>query len=429
MTMQIPGAARRPPIEALRGRERRTTVASRVPRRLAGVSYEVRGRLHDHAVRMEASGRPVLKLNIGNPGMFGFRAPEPVVAEVAARLPEAQAYAPSRGLPTTCAAVARYARARGVPVRGGEDVYLGNGVSELILMTLQALVDDGDEVLVPSPDYPLWTAAVGLAGGVAVHYLCDESNGWLPDLDVVAARISPRTRALVIINPNNPTGAVYPRAVLEGLAELARHHDLVLLSDEIYDQILYDGAEHLSTAAVAPDVPCLTFNGLSKAYLLAGYRSGWVTMTGPPARLGTLRQGLDLLAGMRLGANVPGQCALGVALEGGHGPQALLLPGGRLRDQRDAAHAALLAVPGISCTPASGGLYLVPRLDPELWGHASDEQLMLDVLSRHGVLFSPGSAFNWPKSDHFRVVTLATVEQLEWAAGRLTRHAAGLRAA
>jgi alanine-synthesizing transaminase len=390
-----------------------------MPRRLAGVSYEIRGRLHEQAAKLEAAGHAVLNLSVGNPGAFGFRAPEPIVADVVARLVEAQAYAPARGLPGPRRAVTRYALAKGLPEIDEDDVYLGNGVSDLILMSLQALLDDGDEVLVPAPDYPLWTAGVGLAGGVAVHYPCDESADWLPDLDAMEGLIGPRTRALVIINPNNPTGAVYPAHTLEAMVELARRHGLVILSDEIYDQILYDGVRHVSTAALAPDLPCLTFNGLSKAYLLAGYRCGWLAVTGP---LTMLRQGLDVLTGMRLGANVPGQCALEAALDGPHGPRALVLPGGRLREQRDTAHAALSAIPGVSSTLPAGGLYLFARLDPEMWRTKDDHGLLLDVLLRRRVLFSPGTAFNWPRPDHIRVVTLATSEQLRWAAGQLAEY-------
>jgi alanine-synthesizing transaminase len=349
--------------------------------RLGGVTYGIRGRLYEHAVRLKADGHPVLELNIGNPGAFGFRAPAHIAAHVAERLLDAQAYSLSKGLPKARRAVVAYSRGRGIPVRDEDDVYLGNGVSDLIMMTLQSLVSDGDEVLVPAPDYPLWTASVRLAGGHAVHYPCDESADWLPDLDALEARITDRTTALVVIDPNNPTGAVYPPELIEGLVELARAHDLVLLSDEIYDQILYDGATHTPTAALAPDLACVTFNGLSKAYMLAGYRSGWAVVTGPPWRTSGLRDGLATLVDMRLGANVPGQYALEAALGGDYGPSALVLPGGRLREQRDAAHAALTTVPGITCVKPRGGLYAFPRLDRSLWPVDDDEGLMLDILS------------------------------------------------
>uniref|UniRef100_UPI0025E15B5B aminotransferase class I/II-fold pyridoxal phosphate-dependent enzyme n=1 Tax=uncultured Arthrobacter sp. TaxID=114050 RepID=UPI0025E15B5B len=307
---------------------------------------------------------------------------------------------------------------------------MGNGVSDLILMSLQAILDDGDEVLVPCPDYPLWTAGVTLAGGTAVPYPCDESAGWLPDVKAMARAVTPRTRAVVIINPNNPTGALYPASLLGQIAEVARRANLTILSDEIYDQVLYDGQTHVATAVLAPDVTCLTFNGLSKAYLLAGYRGGWLTVTGPRAgTAGTavLRSRLDVLAGMRLGANVPGQLAVEVALSGEHGVRGLVLPGGRLCAQRDAAHEALTSVPGVTCVRPQAGLYAFPKLDRSVWGVEDDASLVFDVLVRRGVLLSPGSSFNWPGNNHLRVVTLATETELRWAAEQLRIHVAERR--
>lgn len=387
------------------------------PTRMRGVAYEIRGRANAEAARLEAAGHPVLRLNVGNPAQFGFRAAPAVLAEVAGTLDAAQGYSEARGLPAARAAVAEDARGRGVPVAGPEDVHLGNGVSELILMAAQALLDDGDEVLVPAPDYPLWTAAVRLVGARAVHYPCDEQAGWLPDVAALRRRITPRTTALVIINPNNPTGAVYPTAVLAELLEVAREHGLTVLSDEIYDRIVYDGV-HVPTAALAPDVPCLTFNGLSKASLLAGFRSGWMMLTGPARSAPGLRDGLDTLAGMRLSPNLPGQHAVAVALAA-RTAEPLVLPGGRLREQRDAVHAALTALPGVSCVRPAGALYAFPRLDPAHWAVPDDEQLVLDLLREEHVLLAHGTGFNWTCPDHLRIVTLPAATELVDAVGRL----------
>lgn len=393
-----------------------------MPARLAGVTYGIRGSLHEAAQGLKESGSAVLDLSLGDPAAYGFRAPAQIVEEVAARLEAAQGYTPAKGLLSAREAVAAYAADMGIAVVETEDVYLGNGVSDLILASLQALLDDQDEVLVPMPDYPVWTAGVHLAGGVVSHYPCDESEAWLPDVEAMEARVTPRTKALVLINPNNPTGAVYPRATVEAIIEVARRHDLVVLSDEIYDQILYDGLTHTAAASLAPDLVCLTFNGLSKAYLLTGYRSGWLVVTGPRARTASLCAGLDVLAAMRLGANAPGQFALEAALTGSHGPGALVLPGGRLRAQRDAAISALSGVPGVTCVRPGGGFYLFPRLDPSVWRIHDDEKLLLEVLHQRGVLFAPGTAFHWRLPDHFRVVTLATVDELRHAAQQLHDH-------
>lgn len=408
-------------IRAVSGRAPGSTELSS-PARLAGVTYGIRGQLHESAERLQRSGSPVLDLSIGNPAAFGFRARAHIVEEVAARLEMAQGYTPAKGLLSAREAVAAYAADRGIAALTADDVYLGNGVSELILTSLQALLDEGDEVLVPMPDYPVWTSGVRLAGGVVLHYPCDESEAWLPDVEGMEALVTPRTKALVLINPNNPTGAVYPRATVEAVMEVARRHDLVVLSDEIYDQILYDGLSHTASASLAPDLVCLTFNGLSKAYLLTGYRSGWLAVTGPRARTTSLRAGLEVLAAMRLGANAPGQFALEAALTGSHGPEALVLPGGRLRAQRDAAVSALSSVPGITCVRPGGAFYLFPRLDASVWGSQDDEELLLEVLHQRGVLFTPGTAFHWRRPDHIRLVTLATVDQLRFAAQRLHDH-------
>jgi alanine-synthesizing transaminase len=387
--------------------------------KLADVCYDIRGPVLAEAHRLEREGQRILKLNIGNPAPFGFEAPEGILADVIAALPTAQGYSDSRGLVSARRSVVQYHQAKGVPDVDVEDVYLGNGVSELIVMALQALLDDGDEVLIPSPDYPLWTAAVALAGGRPVHYRCDESQGWQPDLDDVASRIGPRTKAVVVINPNNPTGAVYGPQVLEGLLGQAREHGLVVFSDEIYDQILYDDAVHVSTASLAPDLLCLTFNGLSKAYRLAGFRSGWMVVSGPRHEARSYLEGLDILANMRLCPNVPAQHAVATALGGRHGLDELVLPGGRLREQRDAALDLLTQIPGVSCVRPQGALYLFPRLDPEVYEIKDDQQLVLDLLREQNLLVVQGTGFNWPDPDHLRIVTLPHVEDLRDAMGRL----------
>jgi alanine-synthesizing transaminase len=387
--------------------------------KLADVCYDIRGPVLAEAHRLEREGHRILKLNIGNPAPFGFEAPEGILADVIAALPTAQGYSDSRGLVSARRSVVQYHQAKGVLDIDVDDVYLGNGVSELIVMALQALLDDGDEVLIPSPDYPLWTAAVALAGGRPVHYRCDESQGWQPDLDDVAARIGPRTKAVVVINPNNPTGAVYGAPVLEGLLEQAREHGLVVFSDEIYDQILYDDATHVSTASLAPDLLCLTFNGLSKAYRLAGFRSGWMVVSGPRREARSYLEGLDILANMRLCPNVPAQHAVATALGGRHGLDELVLPGGRLREQRDAALELLDEIPGVSCVRPQGALYLFPRLDPDVYEVKDDQQLVLDLLREQNLLLVQGTGFNWPDPDHLRIVTLPHVEDLRDAMGRL----------
>ena len=387
--------------------------------KLADVCYDIRGPVLAEAQRLEREGHSILKLNIGNPAPFGFTAPEGIVADVIAALPTAQGYSDSRGLLTARRAVVQYHQARGVQGVDVDDVYLGNGVSELIVMALQALLDDGDEVLIPAPDYPLWTAAVSLAGGRPVHYRCEEAQGWQPDLDDVAAQLTPRTKAIVVINPNNPTGAVYDRPTLQGLVEVARDRGLVVFSDEIYDQILYDDAVHIATASLAPDLLCLTFNGLSKAYRLAGFRSGWVVVSGPTHEARSYLEGLDILASMRLCANVPGQHAVATALGGRHGLDALVLPGGRLREQRDTALELLRQIPGVSCVRPRGALYLFPRLDPEVYDVKDDQQLVLDLLREQNLLLVQGTGFNWPEPDHLRIVTLPHVEDLVDAMERL----------
>src|SRR3954451_1823957 len=387
--------------------------------KLADVCYDIRGPVLAEAQRLEREGHRILKLNIGNPAPFGFEAPEGILADVIAALPPAQGYSDSRGLVSARRAVVQYHQAKGVQSIDLEDVYLGNGVSELIVMALQALLDNGDEVLIPSPDYPLWTAAVSLAGGRPVHYRCDESQGWQPDLDDLAAKIGPRTKAVVVINPNNPTGAVYGEPVLQGLLAEARTHGLVVFSDEIYDQIVYDDAVHVSTASLAPDLLCLTFKCLSKAYRLAGFRSGWMVVSGPRHEARSYLEGLDILANMRLCANVPAQHAVATALGGRHGLDELVLPGGRLREQRDAALDLLTQIPGVSCVRPQGALYLFPRLDPEVYEIKDDQQLVLDLLREQKLLVVHITCFNLLDSGGLGMVPLPHVEDLRDAMGRL----------
>ena len=389
--------------------------------KLADVCYDIRGPVLQEAQRLEEEGHRVLKLNIGNPAPFGFDAPEDILRDVILNLPVSQGYSDSKGLLSARRAVVQYAELKKLPDVHVEDIFIGNGVSELIQMALQALLNDGDEVLVPAPDYPLWTAAVSLSGGTAVHYRCDESAGWQPDLDDMADKITDRTRAIVVINPNNPTGAVYPDAVLEQIVELARRHNLVLMSDEIYDKVLYDDTTHTSTAALAPDVLTLTFNGLSKAYRVAGFRSGWLILSGPRSHAASYIEGLNILANMRLCPNVPSQHAIQTALGGYQSINDLVLPGGRLHEQRDAAVDALNAIPGVSCVKPKGALYVFPRIDPATYPIYDDVQLALDLLEQEKILVVQGSGFNWFSPDHLRIVTLPRAEVLTEAIGRIGR--------
>ncbi len=388
--------------------------------KLQNVLYEIRGAALAEADRLESEGHTILKLNTGNPAVFGFEAPFQIVRDMIAAIPTAHGYSDSRGiLSARQAVVYRYEEVPGFPPFGPDDVYLGNGVSELITMTMQALLDEGDEVLIPAPDYPLWTAMVSLSDGTPVHYRCDEASGWQPDLDDLRARITPRTKAIVVINPNNPTGAVYTREVLEGIADLAREHSLLLLSDEIYDRILFDDAQHIPLASLAPDLLCLTFNGLSKTYRVAGYRSGWLVITGPKHHAKGFLEGIQLLASTRLCPNVPAQHAVQAALSGVQSIDALIAPTGRLHEQRDAAWQALEAIPGVSCVKPRGALYAFPRLDPEVHEIRDDTRLVYDFLVAEHVLLVQGTGFNWPDHDHLRIVTLPEARVLTEAIERL----------
>ncbi|MEZ0446811.1 pyridoxal phosphate-dependent aminotransferase [Cellulomonas sp. ICMP 17802] len=388
--------------------------------KLKNVLYEIRGSALDEVVRLEAEGHTILRLNTGNPAAFGFEAPHQIVRDVIAAIPHAHGYTDSRGiLSARRAVVTRYETEPGFPEIDVDDVYLGNGVSELITMVMQALLDEGDEVLIPSPDYPLWTAMTSLSDGVPVHYRCDESAGWEPDLEHLRSLVSPRTKAIVVINPNNPTGAVYSREVLEGIAAIAREHSLLVLSDEIYDRILFDGARHIPMATVAPDLLCLTFNGLSKTYRVAGYRSGWLVVTGPREHATGFLEGITLLASTRLCPNVPAQHAVQAALGGVQSIDALIAPGGRLHEQRDVAYRGLTSIPGVDCVRPDGALYLFPRLDPEVHEIHDDARLVYDLLVSEHILLVQGTGFNWPTPDHLRIVTLPEARVLAEAIERM----------
>jgi alanine-synthesizing transaminase len=388
-------------------------------RKLTDVCYDIRGPVLDEAKRLEESGHKIIKLNIGNPAPFGFEAPEEIIVDVIRNLQASEGYCDSQGLLSARTAVVQHYQLQGIDITEPDDIWLGNGVSELIQQALQAMLDNGNEVLIPSPDYPLWTAATSLAGGRPVHYRCGEESGWLPDLDDITAKITERTKAIVVINPNNPTGAVYPPSTLRAIADLAQRHGLVVMADEIYDKILYDDAVHTTFGSIAPDVFTLTFNGLSKAYRLAGFRSGWMVVTGPRAHASSYLEGISVLANMRLCANVPAQHAIQTALGGRQSIRDLVLPGGRLREQRDTALAALREIPGVTCVTPKGALYVFPRLDPEVYPIRDDQQFVLDLLRAQHVLLVQGSGFNWPEPDHLRIVTLPRSDDLADAIGRL----------
>jgi alanine-synthesizing transaminase len=393
--------------------------------KLNGVCYDIRGPVLEHAYRLEEEGHRIVKLNIGNPSPFGFAAPDEIIQDVIYNLPNAQGYIESRGLFAARKAIMQECQRLEIPNVEINDIFLGNGASELIVMAMQALLNNGDEILVPAPDYPLWTAAVNLAGGKARHYLCDEQSDWFPDIDDIKSKITDRTRGIVVINPNNPTGSVYSRDVLEQIVQLARDHNLIVFADEIYSKILYDDAEFIPMARLAHDVLCITFNGLSKAYRLAGFRSGWMVISGTKHRAKDYIEGLDMLASMRLCANVPAMYAVQTALGGYQSINELIIPGGRLRDQRDAAMQAIAAVPGLSCVKPRGALYLFPKLDLNRYKIRDDEQLVLDFLIQEKILLVQGTAFNWPNPDHFRIVFLPREDDLTRAIHRLGEFLSG----
>ncbi|WP_110180834.1 pyridoxal phosphate-dependent aminotransferase [Nocardioides solisilvae] len=392
----------------------------RQSKKLQNVRYDVRGPILVEAQRLEAEGHRILKLNIGNTAPFGFEAPEAIVADMVHHLPHSQGYSDSRGIYSARTAVMNFYQSRGLRDVRVDDVFIGNGVSELISMVLQAFVDDGNEILVPAPDYPLWTGAVTLAGGTPVHYLCDEEDGWNPDLADIESKITENTFGLVVINPNNPTGAVYSEETVKGLVDIARRHELVIFSDEIYEKILFEDAVHHHTATFAGnDVLTLTFSGLSKAYRVCGYRAGWLMISGPKEVATDFLEGLTLIANMRMCANVPAQHAIQTALGGYQSIEELIGPGGRFYEQSMLAHRLLNEIPGVSNVKPRGALYCFPRLDPEVYAVEDDQQLVIDLLRSKKILVTHGTGFNWPHPDHFRLVTLPDAEVLEEAIGRI----------
>ncbi len=395
--------------------------------KLADVCYDIRGPVLEEAKRLEDEGHRIMKLNIGNPAPFGFEAPDEILQDVIYNLPTAQGYSDAKGIFSARKAIQQQWQQRGVRDVSLDDIFLGNGVSELIVMAMQGLLNNGDEMLIPAPDYPLWTAAVSLSGGRPVHYRCDESRGWEPDLADMEAKITERTRGIVVINPNNPTGAVYSRAVLEQIVDLARRHDLILFADEIYDKILYDEAEHVSLPTLSEDVLTLTFSGLSKVYRIAGFRSGWMTISGPQEHARDYVEGLNILASMRLCANVPAQHAIQTALGGYQSIDDLIVPGGRLYEQRALAYEALNQMPGVSCVKPQGALYFFLRLDPEIYPITDDRQVVLELLRQEHLLLVEGTAFNWPQPDHLRLVFLPHRDELEVAMDKLGRFLARQR--
>lgn len=389
--------------------------------KLDNVLYDIRGPVLDEAVRMEAEGHQILKLNIGNPAPFDLLAPDEVIRDVMRNLVHAQGYCDSKGIFPARKAIMLHCQEIGIPGVGIDDIYIGNGVSELIVMSMQGLLDRGDEILVPAPDYPLWTAAVNLAGGTAVHYLCDEQSGWIPDMADMAKKINDRTKGIVIINPNNPTGAVYPRDIIMQIVRLAEEHQLILFSDEIYEQILYDGLQHIPLGSLTDEVLVVTLSGLSKSHRVAGYRIGWMILSGNKNMAKGYIEGLNMLSSMRLCSNVPVQYAIQSSLGGYQSIRDLTRPGGRLCEQRDYAWEKLNSIPGVSCVKPKGALYLFPKLDAKRFGITDDEKFVLDFLKAEKVLLVQGTGFNWPDPDHFRIVFLPRVDDLKVALDRLER--------
>ncbi|MDH5778760.1 MAG: pyridoxal phosphate-dependent aminotransferase, partial [Gammaproteobacteria bacterium] len=389
--------------------------------KLDNVCYDIRGPVLREARKLEEEGHKILKLNLGNPSPFGFDAPEEIVQDMIHYVPESQGYSDSRGIFSGRKAVMQYCQQIGIRNVDIDDIYLGNGVSELIVMSMQALLDNGDEILIPAPDYPLWTAAVSLGGGKPVHYLCDEEADWQPDLADIESKITKNTRGIVVINPNNPTGAVYTKEVLEGIVKLARKHELIVFSDEIYDKIIYDDVKHIPMASLADDILFVTFNGLSKSYRVAGFRAGWMVISGDKLHATDYLEGVELLASMRLCSNVPGQHAIQTALGGYQSIKDLVAPEGRFYKQRDLAYKLISEIPGVSCVKPKGALYIFAKLDPEVHPIKDDEQFVLDMLLQEKILLVQGTAFNWPKPDHFRVVFLPREDELVEAIERIRR--------
>ena len=387
--------------------------------KLDNVLYDVRGPVVDEANRMERDGTHILKLNIGNPAPFGFRTPDEVIYDMRHQLTDCEGYSPSQGLFAARKAIMQYAQLKHLPNVDIDSIYTGNGVSELINLSMSALLDDGDEILIPSPDYPLWTACATLAGGKAVHYICDEQSDWYPDMDDIKKKINHRTKAIVLINPNNPTGALYPREVLQQIVDIAREHQLIIFSDEIYDRLVMDGEEHVSIASLAPDLFCVTFSGLSKSHMIAGFRIGWMILSGNKAVARDYIEGLNMLSNMRLCSNVPAQAVVQTALGGHQSVNDYIVPGGRIYEQREYVYKALCDIPGISAVKPKAAFYIFPKIDTKKFNIVNDEQFALDLLREKKILIVHGSGFNWKDPDHFRVVYLPRIEVLEDAMGKL----------
>jgi len=388
--------------------------------KLANVLYDVRGPVLEEASRMEEAGKKIIKLNIGNPAPFGFSAPDEIIEDIIANVPDTQGYSDSKGLFSARKAIMQYYQLKGIQDLKVRDIYTGNGVSELIQLSLNALLDNGDEVLVPAPDYPLWTACVTLAGGKAVHYICDEQSEWNPDIEDIRSKVTEKTKAIVIINPNNPTGALYPREIIEEIIKIALDNQLILFSDEIYDRLIFDGAEHVSAAAIAPpELFCVTFSGLSKSHMVAGFRIGWMALSGNKKSAADYIEGLNMLSNMRLCSNVPAQSIVQTALGGWQSCQRFIQPGGRIYEQKEFIYKALCDIPGVSCVKPKAAFYIFPRLDPKVFNIRDDERFALDLLHEKKVLIVHGKGFNWTEPDHFRIVYLANINILEDCMGRL----------
>ncbi len=387
--------------------------------KLDNVLYDVRGPVVDEAGRMEEEGKEILKLNIGNPYPFGFSAPQEVILDMLSNIRTSQGYSDSRGIFSARKAIMQYCQLRGIPNVTMNDIYTGNGVSELINLCMQALLNNGDEILIPAPDYPLWTATATLSGGKVVHYICDEQSEWYPDMDDIRSKITDKTKAIVIINPNNPTGAVYPKEVLEQIVQIAREHELIIFSDEIYDRLVMDQYQHTSIASLAPDLFCVTFSGLSKSHMIAGFRIGWMVLSGPKNRAKGYIEGLNMLSSMRLCSNVPAQSIVQTALGGYQSVNEYIQPGGRIYEQREYIYKALTDIPGITAVKPKAAFYIFPKIDVEKFHIENDEQFALDFLHEKQVLLVPGKGFNWHQPDHFRVVYLPNILQLEKAAKKL----------
>ncbi|HYE71517.1 MAG TPA: pyridoxal phosphate-dependent aminotransferase [Aquabacterium sp.] len=389
--------------------------------KLANVLYDIRGPIMDAAKQMEEEGQKIIKLNLGNLAVFGFDAPEEIQQDMIRNLPTSAGYSDSKGIFGARKAVMHETQKQGIKGVTLDDIYLGNGASELIAMATNALLDDGDELLLPAPDYPLWTAVTSLSGGTPVHYMCDEANGWMPDLSDIRSKITPRTKGIVVINPNNPTGVIYSDELLKGIVALARQHGLVILADEVYDKVLYDGARHTAIASLSEDVLTLTFNSLSKSYRSCGYRAGWLVVSGDKKSAGDYIEGLNMLSNMKLCANVPGQWAIQTALGGYQSINELVGEGGRLRRQRDLAYELITAIPGVTCVRPQAALYMFPRLDPKVYPIQDDRQFFLELLKETRVMLVQGTGFNWPAPDHFRIVFLPHEDDLREAIGRIAK--------